>query len=303
MPASRLTYLEGLPGLGKTTTAVTLASRAERAVLIAENNPSPVDYHAVAELDPVDAARWYLHGEIARSRYAARCAAPGQHTSVICDKGSLATLAYLYALSRIGAVSDTAYRQVRHEYLLRLRPHLPANARTIVFAGPVALSLRRRDAKPDRAERPLWYDEPFLDALHRFYLTEAPSLRHGTLAVLDGSGDPTATIGRAAALAGITLAAATADGTRVSGPVQPVPTDQLAPPFRDYAARAGAAILGQALGSPFHQHNDLTQPFERHLLLHHHGEVVLQRDLWQPPSVAFPPPTNAACPTHPGGSA
>lgn len=302
MPASRLTYFEGLPGLGKTTTAVTLASRAERAVLVAENNPAPADHETVADLDPMDAARWYLHGEIVRTHYAARCAAPGQHASVICDKGSLATLAFLYALSRTGGVTDAAYRHVRHEYLVHLRPRLPVHARTIVFAGPVALSLSRRAAKPDRADRPLWYAEPFLDAFYRFYLAEAPSLRHGPLALLDASGDPAATMRRAAALTGSPLPVATADGPRGSEPARPVPVDELSPPFRSYAVWAGATVLGQALGAPFHQHGGLAQPFERHLLLHRHGKVMLQRDLWTPPTVTLYPPRSTTAHTRPGGS-
>ncbi|WP_161962318.1 hypothetical protein [Nocardioides speluncae] len=281
MHTSRLTYLEGLPGLGKTTTAITLAAQADDAALVSENNPAPADHKAVADLDPVEAAQWYLHGEIPRSHYAASLAASGQNAAVICDKGALATLAYLYALSRTGTAEDSAYQQVRREYLTHVRPHLPVNARTVVFAGPVALSLRRRECKPDRADRPLWYDQSFLDAHFRFYLTEAPRLRHGPLAVLDATGHPAATVQRAATLCRIILAATASDGRGGSGRVLPTPADQLESPFRAYAARAGAAVFGQALGAPFHQHGALAQPFERHLLLHRDERVVLQCSLWR----------------------
>ncbi|MGL5810660.1 MAG: hypothetical protein ACRCYQ_12005 [Nocardioides sp.] len=303
MRTSRLTYLEGLPGLGKTTAAVTLASRADDVALVSENNPSPAEHPAVANLDPVEAAQWYLLGEIPRSRYAARLAALGQDAAVICDKGSLATLAYLYALSRTGAAEDADYQQVRREYLTQVRPHLPAHARTIVFAGPVALSLHRREAKPDRADRPLWYDRPFLGALFRFYLTEAPSLRHGPLAVLDATGHPTATVQRAATLSRIDLTATVANGTTERGRILPTSEDQLDPPFRAHAVQAGAAVLGQALGAPFYQHGDLAQPFERHLMLHRDDRVVLQRNLWRHQTVWARAPRNAPALPRPAASA
>lgn len=303
MQISRLTYFEGLPGLGKTTTAITLASRADDVALVSENNPSPAEHEAVADLDPVEAAQWYLHGEISRSRYAAHLAALGPNTAAMCDKGALATLAYLYALSRTGTAEDADYQQVRREYLTYVRPHLPAHARTIVFTGPVTLSLRRREAKPDRADRPLWYDRPFLDALFRFYLTEASSLRHGSLVVLDATGHATATVQRAATLSRITLAASAAEGTAESGRILPTPAYQLDPPFRTYAAQAGAAVLGQALGAPFYQHGDLAQPFERHLLLHRDERVVLQCDLWRQHAVSARAPKNAPALAHAPGSA
>jgi len=241
-----------------------LAASLPDVALVAENNPLPDDHAYVAGLDPAAAACWYLDTERRRIAYATELAArlahqhpPGQ---VVCDKGALATLAYVYAGAVVGLHPPSLYPQVRARYLREIRPRLPADATTIVFTGPPELGLTRRGDKPDRALRPVWFDATFLLALARFYTEQAPDLVGHRLLRLDAAPTrPQLLTDLAAALA-------------LNAPTQPVlldPVDyqHLPAPFRREADRIGPAVLGRALGLPFPQPSGTVQAFERHLLL------------------------------------
>lgn len=268
-------YCEGPPGLGKSTAAIGLAASADPVVLVAENNPTPQAYHQVTGLDPLPAALWYLRTEARRRAYATGLAREHPTAIVVCDKGALATLAYIYALCATGRHPKALYDQVRDAYLDQVRPHLTTDTATIVFTGTVELSLARRRGKTDRHIRPVWFDPGLLHAQIRFYTHEAPALTPHPLIPFDATPDPVTVLNRLA----MTIGAAGATPLR---PVAPVEHHGLPDPFRAFAQTAGEEVLGRALGRPFGHLGHLAHAFERHLLLvDDDGGVYPQQQHWE----------------------
>lgn len=140
-------YLEGIPGLGKTTAAAGLAAHREDVAMVAENNPLPGHDRHLAALNQRAIATWYLQSERRRCSYAVRLAA---QATVICDKGYLATLGYVYAVCRLGLEADQLYDEIRTRYLREFRDAVPRGATTVILTGPVELGLGRRGERTGR---------------------------------------------------------------------------------------------------------------------------------------------------------
>lgn len=266
----RIIYLEGLPGLGKTTAAVNLAAAVDAVVLVAENNPNPASYSYVQGLDAANSALWYLETERARSSYATALAHAEPGRTVVCDKGALATLAYTYATCHIGLHPWSLYDQIRDTFRTHSRSHLASSAAVVVFTGSVDLSLRRR--KTDNELRSLWFDERFLHAYARFFTDEAAELTEGPMTCVDATINQADIMTRVAALANLSVARA----------LQHEPQSPALPlPFRRYAENTTEEILGRPVGRSFIQLGNLAQAFQRHLLLEDSsGNVHLQQEHW-----------------------
>ncbi|MGH3972537.1 MAG: ATP-binding protein [Pseudonocardiaceae bacterium] len=263
-------YLEGLPGLGKTTTAVNLAAAVDPVVLVAENNPSPASYSYVQGLDAANSALWYLETERARSSYTIALAHAEPGRTVVCDKGALATLAYTYATCHIGLHPWSLYDQIRDAFRTHSRSHLTSSAAVVVFTGSADLSLRRR--KTNNELRSLWFDERFLHAYARFFTDKAAELTTGPMTCVDVTIDQADVMTRVAALASLPVARA---------PQHEPQSPALPLPFRRYAENTTEEILGRPIGRSFIQLGNLAQAFERHLLFQNsHGNVHLQQEHW-----------------------
>ncbi|WP_322768519.1 hypothetical protein [Frankia sp. Cr1] len=278
IPRSPIIYFDGLPGLGKSTAGVSLASQDEELVFIAENNPSPAVYPEVVGLGGVDAARWYMRTEVKRSRFA-REVTRTYAVRAVCDKSVLATLAFVYAAARVGWEPASTYDLVRSEYQRDVRRYLPADGTTVLFSGSVSLSLTRRARKSDRAVRPLWFDPAFLGAQTEFFQQEAPNLCVNNLVNLDAAGNREALLQRAAEL--MHPARASRD-IRQQVPDGPEAGRIIAELIDSYvSAHGGTAVFGNRVGPPFRQFGLLNQAFERHLLfIDDGGQVAVQRDAW-----------------------
>ncbi len=278
VPHSPIIYFDGLPGLGKSTAGVSLASQDEELVFIAENNPSPSVYPEVVGLGGLDAARWYMRTEVKRSRFArevtSTCA-----VRALCDKSVLATLAFVYAAARVGWEPASTYDLVRSEYLRDVRRYLPADATTVLFSGSVSLSLTRRERKSDRTVRPLWFDPAFLGAQTEFFQQEAPNLCVNNLVNLEAAGSRETVLQRTAEL--IHSARASRD-VRQRVPDGPEAGRSIAELIDPYVSKhGGTAVFGNRVGPPFRQLGLLSQVFERHLLsIDGGGQVAVQRDTW-----------------------
>ncbi len=271
-PPWRIIYLEGLPGLGKTTTAVNLAAAIDSVVLIAENNPNPASYRYVQDLDAANRALWYLKTERARSSYTAALAHAEPGRTVVCDKGALATLAHTYATCHIGLHPWSLYDQIRNVFRTHRRSYLPSSAAVVVFTGSPGLSIRRRRGKTDKELRSLWYDKRFLRAYAHFFTDEAAELTTGPMTCVDATTGQAEAITRVAALASLPVGGA---------PQHECQSPALPLLFRRYAENTTEEILGRPVGRPFIQLGNLAQAFERHLLLRgSRGNVHLQQELW-----------------------
>jgi thymidylate kinase len=282
----RIIYLEGLPGLGKTTTAVSLAAGLDQVVFVAENNPTPARYTHVDHLDARARAHWYLHTERARQAYAVAVSRDAPERTVVCDKGALATLAHTYAICGIGMHPWSFYEQIRDDFLAEVPDPFPADASVIILTGSLAVSLRRRQRRRSAREprRALWFDSAFLRAYQRFFEVEAVRITARPVKRIDAAVNSPELLTRVAATADLPKLTTAALQQSADGAASPLEHGTTL--IRRFAAHIGDTILGNPIGSPFTQLGHAVQAFERHLIIREpNRRPYLQQDLWESPGM------------------
>ena len=271
-------FLEGLPGVGKTSIMVTLATElGEMCLAIPEANPPPTQPDMFNNKPTESVTAWYLHRELRRDRLAARLTIHERPRIALFDRSYLSVLAYCYA---VGATTGrtNGYRYARGIFDDQIRPGLTSNATILMLMTTVDESLDRRRDKLDREFEHQWYSRGFLEALQDFYNDEAPRLAGGSLRLLR-----TDAIASDRILASVLCATCDRSLTRdldaefLVAPL--VPRLQGAELSHDgirrfYESHGGSRTFGQPLGNLVNHYAGTTQFFERHGLLIESSGVV-----------------------------